>query len=99
MGRASIKKGFWSEIFEWGANARSLIKNFPDIAEIAMGVIVNMLEALASKTDDESKSWYILTRSNLEGLKTWDSHGHQNIIKTIDEALAKFPAITEPNPP
>lgn len=90
MARASIENGFVEEEFHWGVIARSLVKDFPEITKIAISVIVDALAALKGRNDEKSKSWYSLARKDLEGLKTWDNHGHEGIMKIIDEELAKF---------
>ena len=93
MAHASIEGSFVEEEFNWGVNARSLVKGFPEIAEIVIGVIVDTLLALKGKTDEKSKSWYVLARGDLERLKTWSSHGHEGIVRRIDAELTKFPPL------
>jgi hypothetical protein len=93
MGIYSIEKGFVSEAYAWGVNARYLIKDFPEIAEIAIIVLVKTLKFLKGKNDDESRAWYSLTRYSLDGLRKWENHGHTQITKKINRELAKYPAL------
>lgn len=94
MAFASIDKSFCEEVMHWGVIARSLVKDFPAVAVIALGVIVYTLETLKGRTDEKSRSWYFLARSSLEGLKTWESHGHEDTIRMVDRELTHFPPIT-----
>jgi hypothetical protein len=94
MVHVSIDGGFYEEELNWGVIGRSVVKEYPEIAKMAIDVIVYALERLKGKTDEKSKSWYYLARSDLDGLKAWENHDHDSIVKRIDTELAKFPAIT-----
>ena len=69
------------------------MKEHPDLAEIAIDVIVGALKTLKDKTDVKSREWYTLARADLVGLKTWENHGHQEIANRIEHELPEYPPL------
>jgi hypothetical protein len=93
MGRYSIEKGFYEEVYNWGVNARSFIEKLPDFASIAIDVIVGALRHLKGNDDDEPRAWYKMARRDLEGLKEDKYYGHQSIADVVEQALVEYPPI------
>jgi len=93
MGNYSIEKGFYEEIWEWGANGRSLVRDYPEIAKVIIGVLEKALKILGLKKDDEALFWYEQTRSELESLKEWQNPSDIGTTRRIDEILKEYSAI------
>jgi len=94
MSRYSIEKGFYgSEILAWGVNGRFLVKDHPDLIAYVIDVLVGALEILKDKTDPESKEYYVQAWKDLESLKSWERHGHEEVSKRVEQELAKYPPI------
>lgn len=97
MGIYSIQKDFYGEIWEWGMNGRCFVKKSPELAKIVIEVLTFALAFLKSKEDVSSRMFYSEARKELESLKVWDKHGHEDVQKKIDEILNKYPP-GEPSP-
>ena len=94
MAISSIRHGFWDEEYNWTLIAYSTVKNFPEIAEVAIDVIVFTLRTLKGSSDEKARWWYSHARQSLEGLRSWENHAHEKIITKIDEELGNFPPVT-----
>jgi hypothetical protein len=95
MSRYSIEKGFYDEIYAWGPNGRFLVKDHPDLVNYAIEVLVSALDILKSKIDPDSRIHYVQARKDLESLKSWEHHGHEEISKRAERELTKYSPIAD----
>jgi len=93
MSQYSIKEGFYDEIYNVGLNGRSLVKDFPDLVRYVIDVLVSALDILKDKTDPDCRMYYAEAREDLELLKSWEHHGHEEISKRVEQELTKYPPI------
>ncbi|MFC1505458.1 DUF2254 family protein [Thermoproteota archaeon] len=91
MSRYSINNGFYREIWHWGINGRFLIKNYPELANIAIDLLSHTLDFLNSKPKKEIELFYEQALQELRSLRDWESHPHIELQNKIDEILKKYP--------
>lgn len=93
MGKYSIGKGFYDDVWSWVVNGRALVKDYPQEAALVIDVLEYALRAFTSNLNDETKAYYYWGRTGLESLRQWDNHPHKELTSKIDGILKQYPEL------
>jgi len=91
MAKKSIAKEHYETLWEWGTNCRHLVKDYPKITLMMIDILENGLASLKANPKPETRGDYAITRRDIESLKSWENHSHEEVSKRVTEILSKYP--------
>ncbi len=85
----TVKKDYFSGLWELGVNGRFLVSKYPQITEIVVDSLIECLKIVEgnNKFKNINKDLVIY---ELNSIKIWNEHKHKKIEDKIDEAFIKY---------